>query len=482
MMIRGGTAFWTLFLLVAAVTVPYYTSALASASQSSYDVVIIGGGAAGLTAAKVASTFGKSTVIVEQARMGGYCTWTGCVPSKSLIAAAKAAHTIRTAPTKFGGIQTSGNDLQIDMKAIKDKIRAKIQHIHDEDDSPQAMAKLGIDTIVGKKATFVDDKTLQLSTVGKNDNDNDNDTSLLHAKMGIVIATGASPMEPSDDLIQGLSTVPFLTYEQIFDLEEVPKRLTVVGGGPIGCELAQAFGRLGATVTHVAETLLEREEPEVSETLEKVFAKEGIQRCKGKVVKVEKDGNGGHKFTYQTSDGSKTGTGDLLLIAVGRKPNTAGFGLEEIGVQLNKDDNNCIETNDKMQTSVKRIYAAGDCTAKQQYTHYAGFQGGIAARNIVLPFSDKGVKAPEQIPSATYTAPEVSSIGLRHAQAVEEYGAKNVGVAVQSMSHVDRAICESEEEAGLIKIVYLKKNLKILGATIMGPAAGEMICEIGVAM
>jgi len=219
-----------------------------AAPSSNYDVVIIGGGAAGLTAAKVAATFGKSVVIVEQARMGGDCTWTGCVPSKSLIAAAKAAHTIQTAQENFGGV--SGGSAKINMREIKRVIQQKIQHIHDEDDSPEAMTKLGIDTIMGKRATFVDKKTLSLSPVGGGDGT----TSTLNANMGIIVATGASPMEPSDDTIPGLSTVKFLTYEQIFDLEEIPRRLTVVGGGPIGCELAQAFSRLGSTVTQVAET------------------------------------------------------------------------------------------------------------------------------------------------------------------------------------------------------------------------------------
>jgi len=447
-------------------------SALAA---KTYDVVIIGGGSAGLTAAKIAATFGKSTVIVEEARMGGDCTWTGCVPSKSLIAAAKAARTIRTAEERFGGVGAVGGDdaVRIDMRAIKETIFRKIQRIHDEDDSPQAMAKLGIDAIVGKKATFVDKKTLALSENGQ-------ETETVIAKMGVVVATGASPMEPSDDLIEGLSTVPFLTYEQIFELEEVPKRLTVVGGGPIGCELSQAFARLGATVTQVSETLLQKEEPEVQEALEEVFAAEGVKRCKGKAIKLEKEGESGHKITYQTPDGkTATESGDMLLIAVGRKPNTAGFGLEEVGVKLKP--NGGIETNAKMRTSVKCIYAAGDCTAEQQFTHYAGFQGGIASRNIVLPFSDKGIKPASEIPAATYTSPEVSSIGLKQAAAIEEDGAKNVAVAFQPMSHVDRAICESEEK-GLIKIVYHQKSGKILGATIMGPSAGEMICEIGVAM
>ena len=226
--------------------IPPQCQALASSTTpnaKTYDVVIIGGGSAGLTAAKVASTFGKSTIIVEGNKMGGDCTWTGCVPSKSLIAAAKAAHTIRTASERFGGVKPSGGGVSIDMKAIKKTVQSKIEHIHDEDDSPEAMAKLGIDTIVGQKATFVDKTTISLSG-----------GETLIAKMGIIVATGASPIEPTDDIIDGLSTVPFLTYENIFELEELPGRLTIVGGGPIGCELSQAFARLGSTVTQVADT------------------------------------------------------------------------------------------------------------------------------------------------------------------------------------------------------------------------------------
>lgn len=246
--------YWSIILLSGLATiysVPWtFVNGLAVSNHHNYDVVIIGGGSAGLTAAKVASTFGKSCVIVEQARMGGDCTWTGCIPSKSLIAASKAAYTIQTAQQKFGGI-SCGQNVQIDMKAIRDIIQQKIQHIYDEDDSPEAMKQLGIDTIVGQRATFVDSKTIQLSSVDKN-KINDNPTSLVHANMGIIIATGATPIEPTNEMIEGISDVSYLTYEQIFDLTNVPKRLTVIGGGPIGCELAQAFSRLGSTVTQVA--------------------------------------------------------------------------------------------------------------------------------------------------------------------------------------------------------------------------------------
>lgn len=227
--------------------------------------------------------------------------------------------------------------------------------------------------------------------------------------------------------------------------------------------------------------MVPKEEPEVSECLETVFAAEGIKRCKGRVLKVEKNSNGGtegHTFTYQSTDGSILNeNGDIILMAVGRKPNTSGFGLEDIGVTLT--DRGLIETNNKMETSVRGIYGAGDCTSAQQFTHYAGFQGGIASRNIVLPFSDSGVL--EYVPSATYTSPEIASVGLTEAEAIDKYGINKVAISKKEMKHVDRAICEGEEY-GLIKIVYQKKNLQILGATVMGPSAGELISEIGVAM
>ena len=438
---------------------------MALSLNKTYDLVIIGGGAAGLTAAKLAATFDKSAVIIEQARMGGDCTWTGCVPSKSLVASAKVAHFARNAE-KYG---VTADNVRVDMKAVKKRIFDNIQRIHDEDDSPEAMAKLGIDTLVGR-AILKSPSLLEVTMEGSSE------ILLIEAKEGVVVCTGAKPRKPQDT-IPGLKDVDYLTYEEIWELDYLPQRLTVIGGGPIGCELAQAFARLGSTVTQIATKLVSNEEPEASETLEEVFEAEGVKRVKGTLVNVQGNG-GGHIALCTCDDGtSVTIEGDSILVAVGRVPNVKGFGLEELGIRFTSTGG--IETDKTLQTSVKGIYAAGDCTGDKQYTHYAGFQGAIAARNILLPFSDGGVL--QDIPSATFTSPEISSVGLSHAAAIVEYGNDKVEVAFKKLDHVDRAICDGEEK-GFIKIIYLKKNLQIIGATVMSPSAGELISEISVAM
>ena len=220
-------------------------SATAYSSARSYDLVVIGGGSAGLTAAKFAATFGFKAVIVERAKLGGDCTWTGCVPSKSLIASGKAANLARKAG-EYGIIVGGGGTVKVDMKAVRERLRENMRRIYEEDDSPEAMAKLGIDTIEGS-AHFVSPSAVIVSPSGVG---GDSGAIEVTAREGIVIATGAKPRMPS---IEGLDTVDYMTYEGVFDLDEVPDRMTVVGGGPIGCELAQVFGRLGSTVTVVAD-------------------------------------------------------------------------------------------------------------------------------------------------------------------------------------------------------------------------------------
>ena len=208
--------------------------------MATFDLLIIGGGSAGLTAAKFARTFDKSVAIIEKSRLGGDCTWTGCVPSKTLLAIAKRAHAARTATDCDYLSFSSPSELVVDMAAVKAKVDAVVNKIFDEDDSPAALAALGIDTIVGA-ASFVDAKTLLVTR-------DDGSSYEVHAKEGVVIGTGAGPAVPK---LSGLGEVPYITYEEIFSLETLPRRLSVVGGGPIGCELAQAFSRLGSKVRHV---------------------------------------------------------------------------------------------------------------------------------------------------------------------------------------------------------------------------------------
>ena len=296
----------TLIMAAALSSKNFASSALVtnrSIPTKEYDLVVIGGGSAGLTAAKFAATFDKSAVIVEKAKLGGDCTWTGCVPSKALIASANVAHTARNAANY--GINTGNVD--INWKAIKDRINARQEHIYEEDDSPSAMEALGIDTIEGS-AQF---KSSKIISVKSSDG---HDTEII-AKEGVVIATGASPILPD---IEGLKSVKFVTYENIFTIDELPKRMTVVGGGPIGSELSQAFSRLGVDVTIIATQLLPKEDVEVSKIIEQVFENEKINIVKGRLSHVTPSGSN-HKATVTTNKGEEIDVvGDLLLIATGR--------------------------------------------------------------------------------------------------------------------------------------------------------------------
>jgi len=434
-----------------------------SSNSKNYDLVVIGGGSAGLTAAKFAATFGKSAVIIEKARMGGDCTWTGCVPSKSLLASSKAANTMKKASEY--GINVNG-DISVDMSAVKKRIMDNIDRIYKEDDSPEALKELGVDVITGA-ANFVDPKTIKLSDCG----------DVICANDGVLIATGASPKAPE---ITGLDEVEYITYEEVFGLDEIPSSMTVVGGGPIGCELAQAYSRLGAKVTIVASSLLPREEPEVGQVLQRVFESEGITVTNSPLDAVSSSGSSSsttNKAHVATCKDGQEISGDLLLVAIGRKPVVTGMGLEDLGVELNKAGG--IDTDAKLQTSVKGLYAAGDCTGDRQFTHYAGYQGAVGARNILLPLTDPGVI--QEVPATTFTDPEISTVGLTEKEAKDEYGDGKVAVAFQKIEETDRAICEGVKE-GFIKIIYKKRGYKILGATIMSPVAGELIAEISVAM
>ena len=451
------------------------------------DIVIVGAGSAGLTAAKFGARFGKSVLLVEKGRSGGDCTWTGCVPSKAMIAAAKAAHVARSGGQQHG--VTTGDEgmaVSVSWGAVKGRLQRVIQSIYDADDSPEALRKLNIH-LVNATASFLDEDSLLLQHGGSGGGSGSgNNETVVTAKHGYVVATGARPVVPD---IPGLATVPFITYEDVFSLPELPKRLTIVGGGPIGCELAQAFQRLSAQVTLVAPKLLPAEDPAAGEVLERVFRKEGVRLVSGRVASVRpaaavKEGEG--KGADSTSGGHVAVTaageevvGDVLLVATGREVVVDSLGLANAGVEYSARGG--VVTDRNLRTTSKKVYAAGDCTGGAQFTHVAGFQGAIAARNILLPLSDPGVsKAP--VPACTFTAPEVARAGYSQAEAVAEFGAGKVAAVTRPLAEVDRAECDDDEPEGFLKIVYHAKDFRILGALIVAPHAGEMIAEVSVAI
>ena len=415
-----------------------------------YDLVIIGGGSTGLTAAGFAVQLGARVALVEKHRLGGECTWTGCVPSKTLLKAAKVAHQMRTAD-HYG---LPPVEPVVDLKSVMAQVGGVVTDVYHEE-SPDALRAEGIDVFLGA-ARFLDPHTLAAG-----------ETTLTARH--VLIATGAHPIIPP---VAGLDGVDCMTYETIWNLEVLPRHLLVVGAGPIGCEMAQAFRRLGAEVTLATsrDRVLPRDDRAASRVLDEVFEAEGIDlRYNARAERAWQDENGIHLIA-----GGDELVGDALLVAVGRRPNVDGLDLEKAGVAYGDKG---IQVDDHLRTSQRHIYAAGDSIGRHQFTHYAGWQAVIAARNALLPAASKGI--PERVPWTTFTDPEVAHVGLTEAQARARFG-DEVKTHEWPMEQVDRARAEGDT-AGFIKLVH-KKDGTLLGTTIVAGRAGEMIHEWIVAL
>lgn len=409
-----------------------------------YDLAIIGAGSAGLTAAAFAIQLGARVALIERHRPGGDCTWTGCVPSKALLKTAKVAHQMRTAHL-YG---LTGVEPEVDLKAVMGRVRSVIADVY-QHESPEALRSDGIEVLLGP-ARFLDPHAIEVG-----------DDTLRAGK--ILLATGARPFIPP---VPGLDGVDYLTHETLWDLETLPAHLLVMGAGPIGCEMAQAFRRLGARVTLVEgeERLLPREEPEASKALAEVFLAEGIElRLNAKVERAWRDADGIH-----LDAGGET-VGDALLVAIGRRPDVGSLNLEEAGIEYTKEG---IQVDEHLRTSQRHIYAAGDCTGGYQLTHYAGWQAFMAVRNALLPGQSKGVS--ESVPWTTFSDPEVAHVGLTEEQARRSLG-DSVMTCEWPMERVDRARADGNT-TGFVKLVH-KKDGTLLGATIVAGRAGEMIHE-----
>lgn len=410
--------------------------------NETYDLIVIGGGAAGLTAADFAAQLRVRVALVEKHLIGGDCTWTGCVPSKALLKAAKVAHEARTAA--HYGVCTAPPT--VDMPQVREYVRRAMAEVY-QYETPERLAHQGVEVVIGA-ARFLDAGTIQAGE------------RTLSAKK-FIITTGARPLIPD---IPGLQEVPFLTYLQIFDNDRLPERLVIIGAGPVGVEMAQAYQRLGSQVILVGDRLLPKDEPEAAEVLGKVFAREGIQFVQGWVTNVRQEGA---EIVISVND--QEFRGDMLLVAVGRAPAVEGLDLERAGVAYSLQG---IQVDDKLRTNVKHIYAAGDCTGGRQFTHLAGRHGFQAARNALLPGNSNG--SSEWVPWTTFTDPEVAHVGLTEAQAREKFG-PTVMVTRWNMDRTDRAVCENDRD-GFIKVVH-QKDGALLGATVVAGRAGEVITE-----
>ncbi len=406
-----------------------------------HDLVVIGAGSAGLVAADFGARFGASVLLVEKGRIGGDCTWTGCVPSKALLHEASLARRLRA------------EGVDVDFAKVVARVREKVERVYSFE-TPEKLTARGIEVLRGP-ARFRDAGTLDVD-------------GLRVQGRHFIVCTGAVPQLPP---IPGLEAVPHITYEQVFDLERLPQRLIVLGGGPVGVELAQAFLRLGSQVTLLEkeERLLAAADPEAAEILTRRLVAEGMRVETG--AEVQEVSAEADEISLRTRVASFVG--DLLLVASGRAPELDGLDLGRAGVEY---DRRGIKVDDHLRTTRQHIYAAGDVTGSFQFTHYAGWQGYVAARNALFPGSDRGVG--ETVPWAVFTDPEVAQVGLTEGE-VRARGLRSQVLRLP-LERVDRAQTRGDTD-GFLKLI-VNGSGRLLGATVVAPEAAEVANELSVAL
>ena len=420
------------------------------------NLIVIGGGAGGLVTAYIAATVRAKVTLIEAHKMGGDCLNTGCVPSKALIRSARAAHEMRSA----GDFGLDAVEPRVRFRALMERINAIIRAIEPAD-SVERYTGLGVDVRLGY-GRIVDPWTVEI------------DGGDRLTTRSIVIAAGGSPLVPD---IPGLAEAGYLTSETMWDTlvgyEELPRRMVIIGGGPIGTEMAQAFRRLGAEVALVegGPRILPREDAEVSAHLAGVLSAEGVDvltghqalRCEGKVL-VTRSGDAERSLPF-----------DEIIVAVGRKARLTGYGLEELGIPTERT----LETNDYLETLFPNIFAAGDVAGPYQFTHFAAYQAWYAAVNALFGTFRKFRADYSIIPWVTYTDPEVAHVGLSEATAQEQGRAYEV--VRYDLSHLDRAITEGANR-GFVKLLVAPGKDRVIGVTIVAHNAGEMLPEFVLAM
>lgn len=424
-----------------------------------YNLVVIGAGTAGLISAAVAAGLGAKVALVERHYMGGDCLNVGCVPSKSLIRASRMVSEARRAASELGLRLAEG--AEPDFGAAMRRVRRVRARISDEDSARRYRDELGVEVFLGE-ARFVGDDRVEV------------DGKRLHFRRAVV-ATGARAAELP---VPGLAEVGFLTNETVFNLGERPPRLGVIGGGPIGCELAQAFRRLGSEVVllHADAHLLPREDSDAAAVVQARLAEEGVRLLHGcRIEGVERDA-GEKRIRFRDAEGAEQQLAvDEILLAVGRRPNLEGLDLERVGVEF--DPRKGVRVDDHLRTTHPRIFAAGDVCMGWKFTHAADAAAKIVVQNAL--FHPTARLSSLVMPWCTYTDPELAHVGL------SEHEARERGIAIDTyrvpLSDVNRAVTDGEE-AGFVKIHVRKGKDQILGATIVAAHAGEMISEVTLAM
>ena len=421
-------------------------------ARDRHDLVIVGMGTAGLLAARLATTLGLRVAAVERGRFGGDCLWTGCVPSKSLLASAKAAHAMRHADAL--GIEP--HEPAVDVDRVLARVRGVQARIAATDDDPERYRRMGVELLLGEQARIAGPHAVEVG--GR----------VLETRF-VLVATGSVPVGPP---IPGLREAGYLTSETIWDVERMPRSVVALGGGPIGMELGQGLTRLGVPVTVLERDarVLPRDEPALVDRLLARLRAEGVDvhtDTPADRIEVAADGRkvvhaGGERFTAEE-----------VVVGVGRVPQVEELGLEAVGVEVGPKG---VVVDASLRTTVPSIYAAGDVAGRFQFTHSAGFEGARAVRNMFLPGRERGEYA---VPWVTYTDPELAHAGLTSAQARERHGERHVTVHERALEHSDRARAEGAEEGAL---VLVEARGRLVGAHVLAPAGGELLHELALAI
>lgn len=425
-----------------------------------YDLVVIGGGTAGLVASAGAAGLGAKVALLEQDRLGGECLWTGCVPSKALIGTARLARAMRRA----GEFGLPSAEVEVDGAAVLESVRAARARVQPHDD-PDRFREMGVEVVEGVEARFLPDGRVQAG-------------DRIYDGRRTLIATGSRPAVPS---VEGLEEAGFVTHEEAFDRETLPPSAIVLGAGPIGVEFAQAYARLGVEVTlvEIEERVLPREDPELAALLREVLEEEGVRVLTGhRAVEAGREGEERTLRIEPVGDGEGSEGRDLsareILVAAGRSPAVESLGLEAVGIRVGPDG---IEVDGALRTTRSGVFAAGDVVGGHLFTHVADHEARTVVRNALFPFAaevDYSV-----VPWAIYTEPELARVGLSEAEARERHGDR-VAVYRYDLSDLDRAITDRVAR-GMVKLVAGPKG-ELLGAHLLGPRAGSLVSEAALAL
>ncbi len=421
------------------------------------NLIVIGGGSGGLVSAYIAAAVRAKVTLIEKNKMGGDCLNTGCVPSKALIHCAKLAAQIHKGSAS--GIEVDG--VRINFAKVMAQIQAVIEEVKPHD-SVERYTKLGVECIHGQAQVI---SPWEVEVNGQR-------LSARH----LIIATGASPLIPP---IPGLADIPYFTSDNIWSLRHPPEHLLVLGGGPIGCELAQSFARLGIRVTQVelAAQLLPREDADVAQVVQQALKKDGVHILTGWKAVQFNEQQGRYAVTLSQGEHSQELVFDQMLLALGRVAHVRGFGLENLGIELT--ERGTLAVNEYLQTSIPTIFAVGDVAGPYQFTHFSAHQAWYATVNSLFGGLKRFATDYRIIPATTFTEPQVARVGLNE----KEANAANIMVEITcfEIAELDRAIAERAKE-GFIKVLTPPDQDTILGATIVGALAGEMIAEFVLAM